>query len=205
MQNPHIILASTSPRRQELLAAAGVDFKVLKADIDETWQAGECAKDYVVRMVQNKAQQAVQLLQDTQSSQDTHQYSWVITADTIGVLDGVVLTKPVDRADAFMMWDKMSGRTHEVWTAVCISGLQDGVITHQRHFICTTAVEFVVLTDDMKDRYWQTGEPQDKAGAYAIQGGAMAWVKAIHGSYTNVVGLPLAQTVALIDEMCHDR
>lgn len=194
-----VILASTSARRRELLSVAGIDFEVMSVDTDEAWQIGECAKDYIIRMVQNKAVRAASILSD--DGNHTQNPAMIITADTIGVIDDEVLTKPINKADAFAMWQKMSGRAHEVWTAVCVSIVEDDIIRHQKHVICSTQVHFVPLTDEMKERYWQTGEPTDKAGAYAIQGGAMAWVERIDGSYTNVVGLPLAQTLALMNEM----
>lgn len=194
-----VILASTSPRRRELLSVAGVEFEVMAADIDETWQTGESAKEYIIRMVQNKAVRATSILSD--DGNHTQNPAMIITADTIGVIDDEVLTKPINKPDAFAMWRKMSGRAHEVWTAVCVSIVENGMIRRQKHVICSTQVYFVPLTDEMKERYWQTGEPADKAGAYAIQGGAMAWVERIDGSYTNVVGLPLAQTLALMNEM----
>lgn len=194
-----VILASTSPRRRELLSVAGVEFEVMAADIDETWQTGESAKEYIIRMIQNKAVRAASILSD--NGNRTQNPTMIITADTIGVIDDEVLTKPINKADAFAMWQKMSGRAHKVWTAVCVSIVEDGAIRHQKHVICSTQVHFIPLTDEMKERYWQTGEPADKAGAYAIQGGAMAWVERIDGSYTNVVGLPLSQTLALMNEM----
>lgn len=188
-----VILASTSPRRQELLRTAGVDFDIMNAPIDEHRHQHETATDYIMRMVYTKADKAMEMVCDD---------ALIITADTIGVLDdGQVLTKPVDRDDAFAMWDKLSGRTHEIWTAVCISGIKGGQPLTRQDMICRTQVRFVVLSDAMKLRYWQTGEPADKAGAYAIQGGAMAWVSEICGSYTNVVGLPLAQTLDLMAQV----
>lgn len=188
----NIILASTSPRRQELLKVAGVDFTVMAVHIDESWQAGESADDYIMRMVVEKFARACQ--------QPLQGQSLIITADTIGVLpDGRVLTKPTNRSDAYAMWDQMSDTAHEVWTAVCVGVLSDGRVLYRQSMVCRTQVDFVKLTDAMKHAYWQTGEPADKAGAYAIQGGAMAWVKSIRGSYTNVVGLPLAQTLELIE------
>lgn len=187
-----IILASTSPRRRELLALADLDFTVMSVDIDESFEAGESATDYILRMVNTKAAAACHNI-------DT---ALVITADTIGVLpDGEILVKPVDKADAFAMWDKLSGGCHEIWTAVCATLVKAGQIDAQKAMTVVTKVYFVPLTDTQKERYWATGEPKDKAGAYAIQGGAAAWVSRIEGSYTNVVGLPLAETLQLIETM----
>ena len=98
------------------------------------------------------------------------------------------------------MWNKLSDNTHEIWTAVCASVVKDGKIIFQKVIKVITEVTFIKLTEHQKEQYWTTAEPTDKAGAYAIQGGAMAWVRTINGSYTNVVGLPLAQTAQLIDE-----
>ncbi|MFA9486067.1 MULTISPECIES: nucleoside triphosphate pyrophosphatase [unclassified Moraxella] len=189
-----VILASTSPRRQELLRVAGVDFDIMNAPIDESCYDNERATDYAMRMVHAKADRAIELMGDDEAL--------IITADTIGVLeDGQVLTKPTDKDDAFAMWAKLSGATHEIWTAVCVSGIQGGRLTARQSMICRTQVHFVKLSNQMMVRYWQTGEPADKAGAYAIQGGAMAWIKEINGSYTNVVGLPLAQTLELMTQV----
>lgn len=125
----------------------------------------------------------------------------MITADTIGVIDDLVLTKPKDQADAYRMWQMLSDTSHEIWTAVCISVIDASQIVDQAVICECTKVTFVKITQAMMATYWASGEPQDKAVAYAIQGGAMAWVLSIDGSYTNVVGLPLAQTLALIDKM----
>ncbi|WP_133141541.1 Maf family protein, partial [Moraxella caviae] len=156
------------------------------------------ADEYIVRMVLGKAQKAAKACDGR---------ALIITADTIGVLDsGEVLVKPVDKADAFAMWDKLSGRAHKIWTAVAISFVQSRQIMAQKHIKVATTVHFTTLSEAQKERYWATGEPLDKAGAYAIQGGAMAWVRSIEGSYTNVVGLPLVEVLALIDEFAkaHD-
>lgn len=187
-----VILASTSPRRQELLARIVDDFAVCPADIDESVQQDESAHNYVMRMATDKAQKIAQVSHITDGV--------VIGADTIGVFDDDILTKPTDKAHAFAMWDKLSHRTHHIWTAVCVVMVKDGKIHHQKTIKVSTDVTFIQLTDYQKQQYWQTGEPTDKAGAYAIQGGAMAWVRTINGSYTNVIGLPLAEMAELLDE-----
>lgn len=186
-----LILASTSPRRQELLAKLGHPFRVISAEIDERIDDDEPPHDYIMRMVRSKAQRAV----------DDIEQGVVITADTIGVINGQILTKPIDKAHAFAMWSQLSDNTHKIWTAVAMTVVKGGQIVKQTTFKVSTEVTFTKLTEQMKERYWRTGEPCDKAGAYAIQGGAAAWVKSIHGSYTNVVGLPLAETLALLDDM----
>ncbi|MEN6671170.1 Maf family protein [Psychrobacter sp. B38] len=224
-----IILASGSPRRRELLSRVQLDFSLLSVDIDETQYDNELPKDYIERMVATKAQAAVHQLNEThQTSKESSaaplaEQLIVITADTIGVLpDGkTVLVKPTDREHAYRMWQQMSDNTHEVWTAVQVSkiallpvssSLSDESydvpdqercfqMIHQRQITERTEVNFIPLTTDMMSDYWDSGEPADKAGGYGIQGLGAAWVSRINGSYTNVVGLPLAQTLALIKEM----
>lgn len=203
MSNPlAILLASNSPRRQELLNQVDISHGRLVVDIDETQRSNETPTAYIERMVEQKAQTALQVISDI--SDDV----LVITADTIGVLpSGAVLQKPKDMDSAINMWQQMSGTTHEVWTAVQVSRVSRDndsyqlFIANAQRTIVKTEVEFIHLTDEMMTRYWATGEPQDKAGGYAIQGRAGAWVKAIHGSYSNVVGLPLAETLELLQRV----
>lgn len=219
----NIILASGSPRRRELLARAQLDFSVLSVDIDETQQVDELPKDYIERMVATKAAAAIAQLNKTRSIDEGNGDSLaesliILTSDTIGVLpDGkTVLVKPVDREHAYRMWQQMSDNVHEVWTAVqatrvqllskkaenhtsdCIENFQ---IVDQQQLTERTEVTFIPLTIQMMSDYWDSGEPADKAGGYGIQGLGAAWVDRINGSYTNVVGLPLAQTLALIKDM----
>lgn len=215
----NIILASGSPRRRELLARAQLDFRALSVDIDETQQVDELPKDYIERMVATKAAAAIaQLNQTLNIDEDSFAESVVIlTSDTIGVLpDGkTVLVKPVDREHAYSMWQQMSDNVHEVWTAVQATRVQllskkeghtpdrikDFQVVDQQQFTERTEVTFIPLTTQMMSDYWDSGEPADKAGGYGIQGLGAAWVERINGSYTNVVGLPLAQTLALIKDM----
>lgn len=213
-----IILASSSPRRRELLASAQLDFSTLNVDIDETRYDNESPKDYIERMVATKAKAAIDQLSNTlQTHEDSFSESFIIlTSDTIGVLpDGTtVLVKPVDRQHAYSMWQQMSDSIHEVWTAVQATQVslspklahtpnhkQTLQVIKQQQITERTEVTFIPLTAAMMSDYWDTGEPADKAGGYGIQGLGAAWVSRINGSYTNVVGLPLAQTVALIKEM----
>ena len=210
-----IILASGSPRRRELLARAQLDFTIMSIDIDETPQNNESPKDYIERMVATKADAAVQQLNDTPKTikDELAEQFVILTSDTIGVLpDGqTVLVKPTDREHAYRMWQQMSDSTHEVWTAVQAThvSLAPKVantagyepvfqIVKQQQITERTAVTFVPLTMEMMTSYWESGEPADKAGGYGIQGLGAAWVSCINGSYTNVVGLPLSQTLALI-------
>ncbi|MDN3399111.1 Maf family protein [Psychrobacter sp. APC 3426] len=220
-----LILASGSPRRRELLKRAQLDFTTLSVDIDETPYDNETPKDYIERMVATKAEAAIQKLNDTtviDSSKDSESLI-ILTSDTIGVLpDGqTVLVKPIDREHAYEMWQQMSDNVHEVWTAVQATQVQlmpneaklvnqqtsqpnlEATLqkVNQKQITERTDVRFIPLTREMMSEYWETGEPADKAGGYGIQGLGAAWVSRINGSYTNVVGLPLSQTLALIREM----
>ena len=204
-----IILASGSPRRRELLKSAQLDFEVISVDINEDPLANESPQNYIQRMITSKATAAIEQLNLTYQN-DPAQLSplskpfILLTADTIGVLpDGkTVLIKPTDRAHAYWMWQQMSANTHQVWTAVQATQVilenQSLTAASQQQIIECTEVTFVPLSDKMMSDYWDSGEPADKAGGYAIQGLAAGWVTRIAGSYTNVVGLPLAQTLALI-------
>jgi septum formation protein len=193
-----IFLASTSPRRHALLNQVNIVHGQLAVAIDETQYPDERPIDYIERMVMQKAVAALAIMHDD------HQQALVITADTIGVLrSGAVLQKPNDYQEAVAMWQQMSDGQHQVWTAVQVSlvGYQDGqlVLLDQQRQTVKTEVDFVKLTEPMMADYWATGEPHDKAGGYAIQGQGAAWVKSIHGSYSNVVGLPLVETIELIN------
>lgn len=193
-----IFLASTSPRRHALLNQVNIVHGQLAVAIDETQYPDERPIDYIERMVMQKAVGALAVMHDD------HQQALVITADTIGVLrSGAVLQKPNDYQEAVAMWQQMSDGQHQVWTAVQVSlvGYQDGqlVLLDQQRQTVKTEVDFVKLTEPMMADYWATGEPHDKAGGYAIQGQGAAWVKSIHGSYSNVVGLPLVETIELIN------
>ncbi|PYE38133.1 Maf family protein [Psychrobacter fozii] len=217
-----IVLASGSPRRRELLERAQLDFSILSVDIDETQYDNESPKDYIERMVITKAEAAIQKLNETSNAttSDLAEQILILTSDTIGVLpDGkTVLVKPIDREHAYSMWQQMSDSVHEVWTAVQATHIQllpitseydvskhNASMTHpafqiikQQQITERTEVSFIPLTPQMMSNYWDSGEPADKAGGYGIQGLGAAWVSRINGSYTNVVGLPLSQTLALI-------
>lgn len=193
-----VFLASTSPRRHQLLNQVNVAHQLVAVAIDETQLPDESPIDYIERMVSQKATAALSRLDSAQPQ------ALVITADTIGVLSsGAVLQKPHDYSAARAMWQQMSASEHQVWTAVQVSLVAKQpkgwvVVDCQRQTV-KTLVAFVALTETMMARYWATGEPHDKAGGYAIQGQGAAWVKAIHGSYSNVVGLPLVETLELLD------
>jgi len=182
-----LVLASASPRRAELLRAAGIPFEVVTADVDERQLDGEDADTYVRRLAAAKAARVA----------GARSGRAVLGADTTVVIDGEVLGKPRDTADAAAMLSRLSGRSHLVLTGVCLIGPDGG----QETAVASTQVEFRPLAGDEIDRYVASGEPMDKAGAYAIQGGAGGFVTRLDGDYDNVVGLP----VGLIQAMCRAR
>ena len=182
MTKSNLFLASASPRRRELLALLGIPFEVVSNDIVERQAKGESAYAYVERLAREKAEAGIQ-----------GRSGVVIGSDTLGVLDGVVLEKPRDKEDALRMWRAMSGRSHEILTSVAVT---DGTSTESR--VVLTEVFFRQVSEAEMAYYWMTGEPQDKAGAYAIQGVGGAFVERINGSYHAVVGLPLVETAELL-------
>jgi septum formation protein len=175
---PVLILASSSPRRQELLRQTGIDFEVMAPHINEDQRPGEAPLEYALRLASEKAQTVAR----------HRPYGPVLGADTIVVVDGEVLGKPVDAADAVRMLRRLSARAHQVSTAVSLALPDGGADTRS----CTTQVYFRKLTEVEIQQYVAGGEPMDKAGAYAIQGGAAHWADRIEGEYSNVVGLPLS-------------
>src|SRR5208282_3438700 len=172
-----LVLASASPRRQELLRNAGIAFEVHPADIAEDPLPGEVAKNCAERLAREKA-----LVVARQRPHDV-----VLGADTVVVIDGQLLGKPSDAADAARMLRLLSGRKHQVITGVCL--VVSGVPSLASE---TTVVTVNELTEQEIAHYVSTGEPMDKAGAYAIQGIASRWIPRIEGDYSNVVGLPVA-------------
>lgn len=183
-----IYLASSSPRRRELLAQLGVRFEVIAPEISEQPRAGEPARDYVARLARTKAVAGTTFVRAR---------GWparpVLAADTEVVLDGEILGKPRDHGHAVSMLSRLSGRTHEVLTAVAVLH-QDEL----REALVESRVTFTPLSSDDIERYWRSGEPADKAGAYGIQGRAGAFVSRIEGSYSAIVGLPLCETAQLL-------
>jgi septum formation protein len=186
-----IILASASPRRQELLAQIGVRFTVHSQYIDESIRIGELANDYVSRMAQEKANSALSALCVTEDSSDT----LVLAADTSVVCDATVLGKPLDETDAVDMLQRLSGREHRVLSAVTLS-TQD----KQRTVLSESRVTFCEISIEEAQQYYRSGEPLGKAGAYAIQGYAAVFVEQLVGSYSGVMGLPLFETAQLLAE-----
>ncbi|WP_236174398.1 Maf family protein [Pseudomonas pseudonitroreducens] len=181
-----LYLASSSPRRRELLTQIGLPFHIVPASIDETPEAGELAYAYVERLARSKALAGLNFLAQRADV-------CVLGADTAVVLDGRILGKPVDRDDALAMLQALSGREHEVLTAVAVA---DRDRCEAR--VVSSRVTFRAVSAEEAERYWETGEPQDKAGGYAIQGLAAVFISRVEGSYSAVVGLPLCETSALL-------
>ncbi|MCG8910643.1 MULTISPECIES: Maf family protein [unclassified Pseudomonas] len=181
-----LYLASSSPRRRELLTQIGLPFHIVPASIDETPESGESAQAYVERLARSKALAGLNFLAQRADV-------CVLGADTAVVLDGRILGKPVDREDALAMLQALSGREHEVLTAVAVA---DRDRCEAR--VVSSRVTFREVSVEEAERYWETGEPQDKAGGYAIQGLAAVFVSRVEGSYSAVVGLPLCETSALL-------
>jgi septum formation protein len=190
-----LVLASASPRRQELLRNAGIPFTVQPADIDETPLAGESPRECAERLARAKALAVFQ----------RNPQKCVLGADTIVVVDDTVLGKPRDAEDAARMLRRLSGREHGVITGVCVvtpvTSRQLPVASKVKTASETTLVTFCELSDDEIRFYVATGEPMDKAGAYAIQGLASRWIPRIEGDYSNVVGLPVALVYRMLREL----
>ncbi len=181
--DPVLCLASVSPRRQELLAQIGVPHTVLGAHIDEAVRRDEAPRDYVVRMAREKAL-AVRAMGEVLP---------VLAADTTVILDEVIFGKPNGRADGLAMLSKLSARTHQVLTAVGLSVGSEVSLS-----VSTSEVRFRPLSPEECAAYWETGEPHDKAGGYAIQGRGAVFIEWLSGSYSGVMGLPLFETAELL-------
>jgi septum formation protein len=184
----NLILASSSPRRQELLRAARIPFSVQPANVVEDPLPAETPEAMCLRLACDKAEAVWSRLESKDGTV-------VLGADTTVVVDGEILAKPLDAADATRMLRLLAGRVHEVITGVCLRG----AFGHDVRFD-TTLVTFNGLSDDDIAAYVATGEPMDKAGAYAIQGMASRWIPRVEGDYSNVVGLPLALVCRMLQE-----
>jgi septum formation protein len=180
---PQVYLASRSPRRQELLRQAGLRFETVAADVDERRAAGQSPADYALAMALAKARAA--------RPAGPHP---VLGADTDVVVDDEILGKPRDAAHAIAMLRRLAGRTHEVYSGVAV--VQDG---RAGTALSITRVTFGPISDAAAQAYWDSGEPADKAGAYAIQGLGARFVREIQGSYSGVMGLPLYETIQLLE------
>ena len=191
MNSYPLVLASGSPRRRELLAQLGYTFDIVVSDVEEQRHSGETPAQYVERLSRDKAYAGMKLASEG---------AVVIGSDTIVVKGDDVLEKPSDFADAKRMLTLLSGDVHQVMTAVTVA---------QGHHYATTVVVtdvwFKTLSDDEIEQYWQTGEPQDKAGSYGIQGIGGRFVTRIEGSYYAVVGLPLYETDQLLKQITHSQ
>jgi septum formation protein len=180
---PRLVLASQSPRRRELLEQLGIAFEVRPAGADEALLPGEAPRQYVLRVAREKARAV--------------KGDVVLAADTSVVLDGAVLGKPDGPDDARRMLRALSGSRHEVLTAVCVRRAS-GALDVELDAVVSTAVRFSALTPAQIEWYVGTGEPLDKAGAYALQGKAGVFVAGVEGSVSNVIGLPLSETAELL-------
>lgn len=189
-----VILASASPRRSELLASIGVPCQVAPMDIDETPRADESPEHYVMRMACEKAQAGFLALEGECADR------LVLGADTALALEGRILGKPRDEAQAFEMLMRLSGRSHQVISGVALCHREPGGDMYCEAQLVESRVTFRTITAEEVRRYWATGEPADKAGGYAIQGLGAVFVSHLEGSYSGVVGLPLHETAQLLSE-----
>jgi len=185
-----LILASASPRRKALLEQIGIQAQVKPVDIDESCREGEPAEDYVLRLAQEKAAAAFQLLSEQQRSEMV-----ILAADTCVSLDHHILGKPEALADAQRTLGLLSGQNHQVYTGFALMAADQ-----KFHQVVTTQVDFREISEQEIAEYWATGEPADKAGSYGIQGLGAVFVDGIRGSYSNVVGLPLAEVSAALQK-----
>ncbi len=184
---PEIVLASASPRRAELLDQLGVKYTIQVVDIDESSKETESAEDLVKRLAIEKSQAI--------STKDA-QHKPVLGADTLGVLNGELLVKPRDFAHAQYMLKNMSGNWHEIFSAVALSYKNKTLLRLNKNRVLFRQLSLAEIED-----YWHTGEPQDKAGAYAVQGLAAAFIERIEGSYSGIMGLPLFETADLLQQI----
>jgi len=182
---PTLLLASTSPRRREILSSLGLDFTVVPVDVDESPRQGEAPGDMAVRLAVAKA-----------GAVDSSRDSVALGADTVVVVDEHALGKPKDEVDCLAMLERLSGRGHKVLTGVALRG------SHGTHTaLSETNVYFRKISRDEALAYWQSGEPCDKAGAYAVQGLGGVFVERIEGSYSGIVGLPVFETSTLLADV----
>jgi len=182
---PLIYLASRSPRRRELLTQIGVAHRLLDVEVDETPRPGESPADYVLRVSQEKAKVGRIAVAGAQ-------FLPVLAADTCVVVEGCMLGKPRDREEGLQMLQRLSGKSHHVYTAVALAG---GGLESR---LSLSRVTFRVLSRGECEVYWESGEPLDKAGGYAIQGRAAQFISDLQGSYSGVMGLPLYETAELL-------
>jgi septum formation protein len=190
MQAAQVYLASSSPRRKDLLKQLGVNFNVVHPEVDETRAPEETAAAYVKRLALEKAKAGWRLCGKMETRP-------VLGADTCIVLDGDIIGKPASKEHGLSLLLALGGREHKVYTAVAVVGRRDRKL-HEALALNVSDVEFRPLDREECEAYWSTGEPRDKAGAYAIQGKGAAFIRRINGSYSAVVGLPLCETSLLL-------
>lgn len=181
-----LILASASPRRSELLRQLGLQFEIVPSNIDESLQAGETPAEHVLRLAAAKAAEI----------STRYPTAWVIGADTIVVINGDILGKPANEREARIMLGKLSGNKHRVFTGVAVMRTLAAVNLSE---VVASEVIFKAISAAELNWYVATDEPYDKAGAYAVQGCGAFFIREIHGSYTNVIGLPLCEAVTLLE------
>jgi septum formation protein len=187
---PDIVLASASARRREMLERFGIPLTVIPSDLPEEFQAGESPENHVLRLSREKARQVAQ--------RPEVPGRWFIGSDTIVLRDQAILNKPEDESEAMTMLSSLSGRRHQVLSGYAVFDRQTG---HCEDGVVTTEVEFRELTAEQIEGYIATGEPMDKAGAYAIQGIGAFMVRRIEGSYSSVVGLPLCEVLEALEKL----
>lgn len=187
MSRPFVWLASSSPRRQELLRQMGVDFELVAVDVPETALPDEGAEQMALRLAMAKARAGLEQVAPARGP--------VLGSDTVVTLDGEIFGKPANRGEALAMLERLSGRCHQVITAVALAG-----VSIEQSVSCTTRVWFRDTSKAEREAYWDSGEPADKAGGYGIQGRAALFVSRIDGSYSGVMGLPIYETAALLGQ-----
>lgn len=188
---PFVILASASPRRQELLRQIGISFQAVAPEVDETPRENESADSFVVRLALEKARNGLRMAHELGLTPAP-----VLGADTCIVLDGEILGKPVDREHGVAMLARLTGRSHDVLTGIALVAGD-----REQHAVSRSQVTFAPMTSDEIAAYWDTGEAADKAGAYGVQGRAAAYIERIEGSYSGIVGLPLFEVTCMLKNL----
>jgi septum formation protein len=195
-QKKPFILASSSPRRRKMLGELGISFRIVVPSIPETIRPGEAPADYALRMARAKAEEIRR--REAKESDAENGDAVILAADTIVVREGDILGKPAGPEEAADMLQSLSGASHGVISGLCVLDTENGSIREERTAVVATEVEFRAVSPEEILRYIQGGEPLDKAGAYGIQGGGAGMIRRIHGSYTNVVGLPLCEVMEIL-------
>jgi len=191
----HLILASASPRRHELLQQLNIDFEVHETDIDETPLKDEHPETYVLRMAESKARVAYQSICGSDKKLG---FTLILAADTSVICDKQILGKPLDRADARKQLQTLSGRSHSVLSAIALAQGNAVNVETIQSTVSQSTVKFASLSAELIEAYLETDEPYDKAGSYAVQGLAAQFIEKIEGSYSGIMGLPLFETSELL-------